>query len=251
MNSKKILIHSGIFTLSLTILLFFLSRHFFLTFLQIETAQLNKWDICQYLLGYLPASDSAFSYIDKENFNQLFIPFMIQAIGIIYAVFFIRIPVSFQVFVKSRIRIKEEFYWFFLKNSLIKTAIYVITLFSSIIVTIYLSDYLSATSTFHYQQGNWFLSIMLFHVTLFLMILAIVIFVFLGYVHGKSIQYIVTGLTTSLIIHIVDRFSPFVNLVLFDNQHYYIDSIIFWLAILCMELLMLKFTRIFQEEFND
>ncbi|MGM0122960.1 hypothetical protein IGI37_000326 [Enterococcus sp. AZ194] len=212
----------------------------------------NQWDLLQLILGYYtPKSEQGISYLELKDIKQLIMPICIQLLGILYSVRFLQIPLSFHTFLKTRIQNNKEYFLFFLKKSILYAVIFVCLLGFSLITTLHLSPLDLTHSSFNYQSGSIYWTLVSYLINLLLMILTFNFFIFHGYIKNKSVLSLSFSFLFLILLNIADRVIPQVNLVLFDKTNHFMDSCLFWgLLLICSYLLSNK-QNLYQEEYND
>lgn len=214
--------------------------------------QIDEWDLLQTIFGYYTLdTQNNLSYLDLKSIPQLLIPICIQLIGILVSIHFLKIPLSFHVFVKTRSNNKKNYYYFFLKKSFLLNFMFIVTLGAATLTFIKLSPFNLTESSFNYQSKYFYLSIFLYLITLFLMIVVYNLFIFLNYLKGNSVLSIGITFISLILLNISDRVITNMNFILFDKQHIFIDSIIAWFLLIAILSLLLKKERLYQEVYND
>lgn len=214
--------------------------------------QINEWDLLQITFGYYTVDiQNSMSYLDLKNITHLLIPICIQLINILISIYFLKIPLSFHIFIKTRIHKKRTYYFFFLKKSILLNFIFIVILGVATLTFIKLSPFSLTESSFSYQSGSFYLSLILYLMTQFLMTITYTLFIFWSYLKGNSLLGIAATFISLTLLNISDRVLTNLNFILFDNQHMFIDSIITWLFLITIASFILKKEKLYQEDYND
>lgn len=210
----------------------------------------NAWDFGQLLLGYYrPTSTEQFSYLELRNLTQIFLPLLFQLFGLISCLSFLRLPRSYQTFVRTRTSSRWQLMRLELKPLCWAAWRYALTTGLSFVLASWPARQMA--STFDYQKGSFGLACLGYFSQLALMLLAVALFILLM----MFSHHLLAGLSLSLLgllgLNLLDRAWVSVNVVLFDAKHFFLDGLAFWLVLLLFELFVFYHMPLTQEEYND
>lgn len=213
---------------------------------------IDNWDAAQVMLGYYTKLDlSKPTYLDLKELSQLIAPTGLQIIGVLFVVYFLAVPLSFQTLLNTRLKNKKEFIWFYLRETLIRLCLYCLTVLFAVGTVLTTLKITSQTSTFHYQSGHIYRWLILYGIQLFFMILAMSLVIFRGYLKNKGVQTVSFVIIFMTILTLVDRAFLEINIVLFDIKNGLLDSLMIWIVLSSMAYVALLKTTFKQEEYND
>lgn len=212
----------------------------------------DNWDEAQVMLGYYTKLDlSQPTYLDLKELSQLIVPTGLQIIGVLFVVYFLAVPLSFQTLLNTRLKNRKKFIWFYLRETLIRICLYCLTVLLAVYTVLKTSEITSPTSMFHYQSGHIYRWLILYGLQLFFMILAMSLVIFRGYLKNKGVQTVSLVIIFMTILTLVDRAFLEINIVLFDIKNGLLDSLVIWLGLSGIAYIELLMTTFKQEEYND
>lgn len=249
---KYFLKNIGLITGVLLLMTFNIPNKIFSDIIYNLDVTVNNWDVMHILLGFYSYSvDPSHTYLDLANTQQLFLPVIFQVLGIIATIRFLRYPLSFHLFIKKRASNKWRYFLFFFKKMTLDAVIYTISLIISLSVILYTSPILSTESSFNYQEGNFKLKLFTYAALFFIMLIVSSVFIFIGYIKNQALLFLLITVSILTTLNVFDRVVTTVNLILFDGQFFFIDSLFFWLVLLMIEVVFLSRMKVRQESYND
>lgn len=227
--------------------------NFFRDYVINQKDQVNSWDALRLFLGYPMPTDilNEKSYFNLYDPILLFTPLLFQLTGIFISSYFVKIPLSFHIFIKNKVDNKMQYYLFFFKKSMKLNLGYTILLFFLMKINIATSKIISPISSFNNLERDFSFVLILYCVMYFFMCFTCTLIIFLGYLNNKAVLAMAGVSIGLMILNILDKTENAINFILFDATFYFFDSYLFWGIILFLVLWILMKKNLKQEVYND